>query len=108
MIHETIYSLDLDDEPEVPERHVSLLDAKTLVSTPTETIALSNAYSLQLSRLISNIIQRYTPTESTVDCSLYDFHITYPRDEALHKNIWVTLPGVSSVVVVVVAVFLSS
>ena len=84
LFHEPIYSLDFHDEPEVAERHISVSDAKTLMSTPTEAIAALNAYSLQLSRLKIKNIQPYTPTESTVACSPYDFHITYPRDEALY------------------------
>ena len=76
--------MNLDDEPEVTERHISVADAKALMSTPTETIAALNAYSLQLSRLKTKNIQPYTPTESTVACSPYDFHITYPRDEAMY------------------------
>ena len=78
--------MDLNDEPEVTERHISVADAKTLMSRPTETIAALNAYSLLLSGLKTKHIQPYTPTESTVACSPYDFHITYPCDEALYEK----------------------
>ena len=46
LFHDNSFSLDFDDEPEVTERHISVADAKALMSTPTETIAALNAYSL--------------------------------------------------------------
>ena len=87
IFHDTIYSLDFDDEPEVTERHTSVADAKALMSTPTEPIAALNAYSLQLSRLKSTNIQPYTYPEVTVVCSPYDFHIACPRDDTFFENL---------------------
>ena len=48
---------------------MSVADAKTLMPTPTETIAALKAYFLQLSRLKTKNTQPYTPTESTDACS---------------------------------------
>lgn len=87
IFHGASYSLNFDDEPQQPLKitYISVADAKKLASKPTGTVAALNPYFLPLSRLKTKNTHSLTPSQSRpMLCSSHDFHIKYPRDEALY------------------------